>query len=249
MTPPTALITGAGSGIGQACAQTLLAKGYRVIALGRRSAPLEKLADAGSSGSLVPIVADVRHQGSLTSTMAGIDKIDILIANAGICQRTPLAPPQSDAVWQEVIDINLNGVWHTFRAALPKLSDNAAAVVVSSGLGKLGRPGYGAYTASKHAVLGLVKCFSKELAPRGIRVNAVCPGWVDTEMAEADLRTTAEETGVTVAEARAAAESGIPLGRFVTAEEVAHLICWLVSAEASAVTGQSYNISCGEFTV
>ena len=102
---------------------------------------------------------------------------------------------------------------------------------------------------SKHAVLGMVKCLAPELADRGIRVNGVCPGWVDTEMAAADLVTTANETGKSVEAAKADAISSIPLKRFVTADEVANLTYWLLSDEAKAVTGQSYNISCGELTV
>ena len=247
----TAVVTGAGSGIGRACVVRLLDEGYRVTAVGRR---MEKLAETAShaaakEGRLRLISADVRDREGLKRALSDIGPVSALVANAGVCKRTWLDDDESDSVWDDVIDTNVHGVWNTFRAVGSGFHWNGAAVIVSSGLGKLGRPGYGAYTASKHAVLGMVKCFAPELAKKGIRVNAVCPGWVDTEMAAADLVITANETKKSVEEARADAISSIPLKRFVTAEEVAGLIYWLLSDEARAVTGQSYNISCGEFTV
>jgi NAD(P)-dependent dehydrogenase (short-subunit alcohol dehydrogenase family) len=246
-----AVITGAGSGIGRACVARYSSDGYRVVAIGRRGSALQETAAdiGGSAGELVLAAGDVRNRAELDQIFKDIGQIDVLVANAGVCKRTWLNEDESDAVWNEIIDININGVWHTFRAADPYLADGAAAVIISSGLGKLGRPGYGAYTASKHAVLGMVKCFAPELAPRGVRVNAVCPGWVDTEMAARDLVITAEEQAITPDEAKAAAVAGIPLKRFVSADEVARLIRFLTSSDASAITGQSYNISCGEFTV
>ena len=245
----TAVITGAAAGIGAACTRLLLKRGYAVAAVGRHLSQLEALASTETRQRLIPIVADVRDAARMAAAFSRLERIDCLVANAGICLRTPLDGPDTAPVWDDIIDTNINGVWRTFRAASPKLGAGSAAVAVSSGLGKLGRAGYSAYAASKHAVLGIVKCLALELAPKGIRVNAVCPGWVDTEMAKRDLAITAEETGTTVDRARADAEGGIPLGRFVSADETANLICWLLSDEAGAVTGQSYNISCGEFTV
>ncbi len=247
----TAVITGAGSGIGLACVERLLSDGFRVIALGRRKAILEESLSKITcpTGRLIPIAADVRDRKGLYNTLSDIGPIHALAACAGVCERTYLKDNDNDAVWDNVIETNVTGVWNTFRAVQSLIVNGGSAAVVSSGLGKLGRPGYGAYAASKHAVLGMVKCFALELAAKNIRVNAVCPGWVDTEMAARDLEITARETGKTVEQARNTATAGIPLKRFVTAEEVASLISWLLSDEASAVTGQSYNISCGEFTL
>ena len=222
---------------------------FNVVAVGRSAERLKKLmALDGATDSLTVASMDVRDVEQVKTVLSSLPKIDLLVANAGVCRRTPIDGADADAVWNDVIDTNLNGVWRTFRAAVPRLGAGGAAVVVSSGLGKLGRGGYGAYAASKHAVLGLVKCLSKELAPMGIRVNAVCPGWVDTEMAAADLDIDAADTGRAAESLRKEAEAGIPLGRFVTADETAALICWLLSDEAGAITGQSYNISGGEFT-
>jgi NAD(P)-dependent dehydrogenase (short-subunit alcohol dehydrogenase family) len=138
-------------------------------------------------------------------------------------------------------------VWRTLRAVVPSMAENGRVVIVSSGLGKRGRAGYGAYCASKHGVLGLVRALAPELAPRGITINAVCPGWVDTGMAASDLARTARERGTSAAEERAAAEAAIPVGRFVAPAEVAGLIAFLASIEAAAITGQAYNVSGGEF--
>jgi 3-hydroxybutyrate dehydrogenase len=241
-----AVLTGAGGGIGSCTASRLLGLGYEVIAVDRRAEVLEQVAaDLGAVDGFRTLAVDVTDGPALIEALAGIGEVSALVANAGICRQARLDDPDADQAWRDVLGVNLDGVWNTFRAV--PLADDGRAVAVSSGLGKLGRPGYGAYTASKHGVLGLVKCLAKELAPRGITVNGVCPGWVDTEMAQADLVRTAKQGGCTVEQARADAVAGIPLGRFVAPDEVAALICWLLSDDAAAITGQAYNISCGEF--
>ncbi|MCA9538679.1 MAG: SDR family oxidoreductase [Myxococcales bacterium] len=236
-----ALITGAGSGIGEALVARMAAAGDEVIAVGRRAEPLLALAKAhGDRVSAFPL--DVADEAAVTAKLSDGPAVDALILNAGICRTANVDDPESAAIWREVMAINLDGPFHVIRAVLPRMASGGRIVAVSSGLGKLGRDGKAAYAASKHGLLGLVKCLAHELAPRGITVNAVCPGWVDTPMAERDL----VETGDPVA-ARAAAEAAIPIGRFVQPGEVAALIAWLCSKEAAAVTGQAYNISGGEF--
>lgn len=243
-----AIVTGAGGGIGRAISARLLELEYEVIAVDRRQEVLARVAgELGGGERLRTLAVDVTDLAALTAALDGIGELSGLVAGAGICRQARLDDPDCDEVWRDVLAVNLDGVWNTFRAAAPALVDGGRAVAVSSGLGKLGRAGYSAYTASKHGVLGVVKCLAKELAPRRITVNAVCPGWVATEMAEADLLRTAEQDGSPVEEVRRAALAGIPLGRFVEAGEVAALICWLLSDQASAITGQAYNISCGEF--
>ena len=249
MTAKTAVVTGAATGIGAACTTLLLNKGIDVLAIGRNPDHLATLDASIGTGRLITAVANVRYADQLAAAVARIDRVDYVVANAGVVHRTPLTAEKIDAVFDQVVDINLTGVWRTFRAVRSKLQNKSACVAVSSGLGKLGREGYSAYAASKHGVLGIVKCLARELAPKGIRVNAVCPGWVDTDMAKRDMGVTVTETGTTLLAVRKEAENGIPLGRFVTAQETAKLIGWLLSDEASAVTGQAYNISCGEFTV
>lgn len=249
MAMKVAVVTGAGTGIGRATAVKLAETEVRVIAVGRTLASLEETAAlaTGMPGSVEPLVLDVGDKEAMKPAFEFLSTVDIFVASAGVCAQGQLAEEGADEVWERTMATNVDGVWYMFRALVSKFAPEGRAVVVSSGLGKLGRHGYGAYTASKHAVLGLVKCFAKELADRNMTVNAVCPGWVDTRMAQADLVHSAELYGTTPEHERAAAEQAIPLKRFVTADEVAELIFFLTSRGAAAITGQAYNISGGEF--
>jgi len=247
----TAVVTGAGSGIGRSTAILLASRGYRVIAVGRRVASLEETLSlmGGHKGNSTLISLDVRDRAEVFRCLGAVGAVDVLIAASGVCTRTWIDQADADDIFDDVMATNVQGVWNTFRALNPILTDGARAVVISSGLGKLARPGYSAYTASKHAVLGIVKCLALELAPRNIRVNAVCPGWVDTAMARADLNVSADVNGTSAEVELDRAVAAIPMKRFVSPEEVALLVGWLVSDESSAITAQSYNISCGEFFI
>lgn len=247
------LITGGATGIGFAVARTFVEQGDFVAICGRNA---EKLAEARAKlmefGEIETYAVDVADQAAveamfvaLRASMGG--PVDVLVASAGVCQQARLDDAHSDDVWQNTIATNLNGVYFCMKAAQENMPDGGGMVVVSSGLGKNARAGFEAYVASKHAVLGLAKCVALELAPRQIRVNSVCPGWVDTEMSRADAAKSAESGGISVEQFREQAISGIPLGRMVTPQEVADLIVFLCSDKASAITGQSYNISGGEF--
>lgn len=250
MAQPVAIVTGASLGIGRAIAERLLRDGYRVVGLGRQANSLEEAGRSfGSAGaSFCYHVADVRDSAPLEKAFASAGPIDILIANAGIVRQARLEDPDASEVWREVLATNLDGVFNTARAGLRHMSPGGRIVIVSSGLGKLGRAAFGAYSASKHGVLGLMKCLALELAPRRITVNAVCPGWVATDMSRSDLARFARERGSPVCEIEAKVKQSIPLGRFVEPGEVANLVAWLTSKEAAAITGQAFNISGGEFT-
>lgn len=216
-----------------------------MLALGRRSAPLQQLA-AELGPAVTPAPCDVTAPDALAAALHGVERVAAVIVNAGLCDTAPLADPASAAVWRRVMAVNLDGAFNTLRAVEPRLIEGAQAVLISSGLGRRGRAGYAAYTAAKHGVIGLAKALALEWAPRRITVNAVCPGWVDTQMARADIGRAAERSGVAPPVARAQAEAQIPLGRFVTPDEVAGLVIWLASTEANMITGQSYGISGGE---
>jgi NAD(P)-dependent dehydrogenase (short-subunit alcohol dehydrogenase family) len=244
-----AVVTGAATGIGHAVARRFLEGGFVVVGVGRREEALDEARRSfGELGRAFRCIAlDVRDGAALSAALRPYDAIDVVVANAGIVRQAKLADRDAAAAWRDVLSINLDGVFNTLQAVEPRLTRGGRVIVVSSGLGKLGRAGFGAYAASKHGVLGLARCLALELAPRGITVNAVCPGWVDTDMARSDLARFAVDRGRALAEIEAEAIARIPLGRFVTPAEVAHLVGWLASEEAAAITGQAFDISGGEF--
>ncbi|MFH2007817.1 MAG: SDR family oxidoreductase [bacterium] len=240
------VITGAGSGIGLATARRMLQAGDHVVAAVRTAGSKRLTEEAlAGLGAAEVVVADVRSQDDVARLFQ--EPAGCVVASAGVCRQARLDDGDTDEVWSDTIDTNLYGIYYALKHGTQRMPSGGSVVVISSGLGKNARAGYEAYCASKHAVLGLTKCVALELAPRGIRVNAVCPGWVDTPMSRADCAESARRAGVPVEEVREAAVAGIPLGRMVTAEDVAGLVAWLTSGEASAITGQAYNISGGEF--
>ncbi len=245
----TCVVTGAAGGIGSATVKRFLESGYRVIACGHNEDSLEGLmAELDDDQPVEPATLNVSDKSNVYETFGSFGDFDVLVAGAGICRQARLDDADSDEVWSEVLGVNLDGVYYCFRAAAEWMNDSGSIVAISSGLGKNGRPGYEAYTASKHGILGLVKCAAPELSERDIRVNAVCPGWVDTSMARSDIETSADEADMTPEEFHEEAVADIPMERMVEPEEVADLTHWLASDEASAITGQSYNIAGGEFT-
>lgn len=219
-------ITGASSGIGAACARHFSNRGDHVIGLSRR-------ASGPASPGFEARVLDVRESDACSEVFASVGELDILVLNAGICRTAPLDSDSALQTWNAVRAVNVDGIFHCMQAA--RLRAGASVVMVSSGLGKVGRAGYAAYAASKHAVLGIMRCAALEWAPK-VRVNAVCPGWVDTAMARADLERSSTP--------RERVEHGIPLGRFVQEDEVAQLVAFL--CDAQAITGRAFDITGGE---
>ena len=240
------VVTGASSGIGEAVVERLVARGDRVVAVARRADGLAALA-ARHGDRVQALAVDVGDHAALHAAVAALPPVHTLVLSAGICKQARLDEEADDATWWETLNVNLHGSYFAMKAVAPTMPTGGRIVAVSSGLGKLGRPGYAAYCASKHALLGVVKCVSKELAPRGITVTAVCPGWVDTPMARADVTKTAAERGQPRDQVLADIHAAIPIGRMVSADECAALIAWLASPDAAAVTGEAYNISGGEF--
>lgn len=248
------LITGASRGLGRACALHLAAsEGARLLLLGRNEPALGETAQAVrlAGGTAEAFVADVTDRTRLAAIARGLGPLDGLVAAAGISGMTPVDQDTNsegqptDAFFDEILAADLTGPWNTVRAFLPRMGPGGRIVLVSSVLGRFGVPGYAAYCAAKHGVHGLAKALALELIGKGIVVNAVAPGWIDTDMAQTGIRQISAVTGQSEAEFRAQAEDAVPVKRFFQAEEIAHGIAWLLNPANTMQVGQCLNLDGG----
>lgn len=241
------LITGGSRGIGRACALHLArTEAAHLILLGRDGAALTATAEAvrRTGGTAEAHGADVTDRARLAAIARDLRPLDGLVAAAGISGRTPV-DGHSDAFFDEILATDLTGPWNTVRAFLPRMGPGGRVVLVASVLGRFGVPGYGAYCAAKHGLIGLAKALALELIDHSIVVNAVAPGWVDTDMAETGIRQIAAATGQTEAQFRAQAEAAVPVKRFFQPEEIAHGIAWLLNPANTMQVGQCLNLDGG----
>ena len=241
----TYLISGAGSGIGRAIAQTLSNQGHTVILLGRNAASLQQTLDSLKPGNHLALSADIRNKDSLkkATVQLATAKIDGLIANSGIGGENQWG--ENDR-WQDIIDTNLTGTYNFVNTFLPYLRQGAEArqvLITSSVLARLGVANYSAYCASKAGLLGLMRSWAVQFAPQNILVNAICPGWVDTDMAQQGLQGIADGIGISKQEFYAIAMQSVPLRRMSSPEEIAGLVAYLLNQ--SSITGQAIDINCG----
>ena len=230
------VVTGAARGIGRAVAERLASEGARLTLLDRDAAGVEEVATRLDADAAI---ADIRNADTVRRAIAAAAErhagLHGLVANAGI--GGPNEPGPGDR-FDELVETNLAGTYRSCRAAEPHLADGGRIVVTASILGRIGVAGYTGYCASKAGLLGLVRALAAELAPRRIHVNAVCPGWVDTDMSAQGLEALARELGGTVEEAHAVAMQAVPLGRMGRPAEIAATVAWLLSADSEGVTGQ-----------
>ncbi|MBI1751704.1 MAG: SDR family oxidoreductase [Acidobacteria bacterium] len=245
----TILITGGSRGIGRACALHLArSEAARLILLGRDVAALEATAETirRAGGSAETHSADVTDRTRLAEVAGALPPLHGLVAAAGISGMTPVdGDGDTDAFFDQILGADLTGPWNTVRACLPRMGAGGRIVLVSSVLGRFGVPGYGAYCAAKHGLIGLAKALALELIDRGIVVNAVAPGWVDTDMAQTGIRQIAAATGQTEAAFRAQAEAAVPVKRFFRPEEIACGIAWLLDPANTMQVGQCLNLDGG----
>jgi NAD(P)-dependent dehydrogenase (short-subunit alcohol dehydrogenase family) len=231
-----ALVTGATRGIGRAIAARLVEEGFQTIAVARAlpetppPAGLEYAAcDVADAAAVRNLFAEVAHR---------FGRLDVLVNNAGVAGADSMAAEADDALWHSIIGVNLHGTYHCCKAALPLLPEGAGRIVnIASTLGLRGVPDQAAYCAAKHGVVGLTRALALRLAPRGITVNALCPGWVETEMAAGRFR----ELGVGIEDIRRT----VPTGDLVQPEQVADMVAFLARPASSSITGQALVIDGG----
>ena len=248
--PQHALVTGAGQGIGEAIARDLLAQGTRVTVLGRRAEPLQKLVQE-HPGTCQMVLADVASaeqvQAAFAQAVAAQGAISILVNNAGQASSTPFLKMDA-AHWQNMLDVNLTGTMLCIQQVLPAMlqAGYGRIVNVASTAGLTGYAYVSAYVAAKHGVVGLTRALALELAQKGITVNAVCPGYTETEIVKTSIERVVAKTGRTPEQALAEFVKGNPQGRLVQPQEVADAVLWLCGPGAGAVTGQAIAMAGGE---
>ena len=231
----SALVTGGSRGIGLAIVDRFKAAGWRVATCARA---LDHLSESRADFRFACDVADAGEvRAGVTAVARELGAIDALVNNAGLAGSNPLDPESDDDLWHRVIDVNLNGTYYFTRHAFPHIPDGGRIVNIGSVLSHTGVGDQTAYCAAKHAVLGFTRAFADHAAARGVTVNAVCPGWVRTDMA----RERWKELGIDETKAG----SDVPLGRVVEPAEVASLVYFLAADEAGAITGQAFNIDGG----
>ncbi|SIP96511.1 NAD(P)-dependent dehydrogenase, short-chain alcohol dehydrogenase family [Aromatoleum tolulyticum] len=251
-----AVITGGGRGIGAAIAAALAGQGAKLTLMGRSLGQLEERAAAlravgGESCEVQCEAVDVADEASVVAAFASaarrLGPVAVLVNNAGQAGSAPFLRTDR-ALWQQMLDVNLTGTYLATRAALPDMlaAGWGRIINVASTAGEKGYPYVSAYCAAKHGVIGMTRALALEVAHKHVTVNAVCPGYTDTDIVRDAIANIREKTGRSEAEALAELAKHNPQGRLVRPEEVANAVLWLCLPGSEAITGQAISVSGGE---
>lgn len=244
-----ALVTGGGSGVGRAIALALAAEGVEVTICGRRIEPLNET--AALAPRIHAVAADVTDETAVAALYRNAEAargpFDIVVANAGRAESAPAAKTSLD-LWQKTLSINLTGAFLSVRPAMDTMrkARGGRIVFIASTAGLKGYVYVAPYVAAKHGVVGLMRALAAEFAATGVTVNAVCPGFVETDMLDESVARIVATTGRSEDEARATLAATNPQGRFIQPDEVAAAVLWLCGDNAGSITGQAISVSGGE---